>query len=76
MPKVSSAAIDRVDYTPESRVLDIWNKGGGHYSYYDVPEETYRALLAAPSIGAFVNRVVKDGYAFEIEPGRRRFRPD
>jgi hypothetical protein len=76
VPKVSSAAIDRVDYTPETRILDIWYTGGGRYSYSGVPDEIYRALLAAPSIGAFVNLVVKDRYEFEIEPGRKRFRPD
>lgn len=75
MPKVDSTAVERVDYTPGSRTLDVWFKGGSRYSYFDVPQEVYRALLAAPSIGAFVNLHIKDHYAFEEEPGRRKFRP-
>ena len=76
MPNVISSAVDRVAHAPESRTLDIWYKGGSRYTYFDVPAEVYRALLAAPSVGAFVNAQVKDVYRFEIEPGRRRFRPD
>ncbi len=75
MPNVVSSAVDRVAYAPESRTLDIWYRGGSRYTYFDVPTEVYRALLAAPSVGAFVNAQVKDAYRFEIEPGRRRFRP-
>ena len=75
MPRVDSTAVERVDYTPGSRTLDIWFRGGGRYSYFDVPPEAYQALLAAPSVGAFVNLHVKDHYRFEEEPGRRKFRP-
>ena len=76
MPRVDSSAVERVDYTPEREMLDIWYKGGSRYTYFDVPPEVYQALLAAPSIGAFVNHYVKDHYRFEEEPGRRRFRPE
>ncbi len=75
MPRVASTAVERVDYTPETGTLDIWYAGGARYSYFGVPAEVYRALLAAPSIGQFVNLVVKPHYRFELEPGRRRFRP-
>jgi hypothetical protein len=75
MPRVNSTAVERVDYTPGSRTLDIRYKGGGRYRYFDVPPEVYAALLAAPSTGAFVNRHIKDSYRFEEEPGRRKFRP-
>ncbi len=74
MPKVDSSAVDRVEYSESSGTLDIWYKGGGHYSYFDVPPSLYAALLAAPSIGAFVNSAVKDHFAFAEKP-RRRFRP-
>lgn len=76
MPEVSSSAVDRVEYRAATRTLDIWYAGGARYSYFEVPEAVYAALLAAPSIGAFVNRQVKERYAFAIEPARRRFRPD
>jgi hypothetical protein len=75
MPQVSSSAVERLDYTPETGTLDIWYKGGDRYSYFDVPAEVYQALLAAPSIGAFVNERIKPHYRFELEYRRRRFRP-
>jgi two-component system cell cycle response regulator DivK len=75
MPEVNSSAIDRVDHDAESGTLDIRYSGGDRYSYFDVPREVYQALLAAPSIGAFVNSEIKPNYRFELEEGRRRFRP-
>jgi two-component system cell cycle response regulator DivK len=75
VPEVNSSAIDRVEHDEESRTLDIWYSGGDRYSYFDVPRERYEALLAAPSLGAFVNSQIKPHYRFELEPGRRRFRP-
>lgn len=76
MPRVQSSAIDRVDYTPETMTLDIWYKDAGLYSYSGVPEHVYRALLAAPSVGCFVNETVKDHYPFAAASPRRRFRPE
>ena len=75
MPRVHSSAVERVDYTPETRMLDIWYRDAGRYSYFDVPEHIYRALLAAPSVGQFVNEEVKEHFAFEARPERRKFRP-
>jgi two-component system cell cycle response regulator DivK len=75
MPKVSSSAVDRVDHDEQTGTLDIWYSGGDRYSYFDVPRDVYEALLAAPSIGAFVNAEIKPHYRFEVEEGRRRFRP-
>ncbi len=76
MPDVISSAVERVAYTPETATLDIWYKGSSRYTYAGVPAGLYRALLAAPSIGTFVNLEIKDRYPFEIESSRRRFRPD
>ncbi len=75
MPDLSSTAIDRAEYRDESRTLDIWYSGGDRYSYFDVPRSLYEALLTAPSAGAFVNAEIKPHFAYEIEEGRRRFRP-
>jgi hypothetical protein len=75
MPLVDSTAVERVDYTDSSRTLDIWFRGGGHYRYIGVPAPVYEALLAAASIGAFVNLHIKDHYACKEVSARRRFRP-
>ncbi|MDB5691266.1 MAG: hypothetical protein JWO81_329 [Alphaproteobacteria bacterium] len=71
-----SSAVERARYHPESGTLDIWYAGGALYSYFDVPEEVYRALREAPSAGEFVNLEIKPNFRFALEPGRRRFRPD
>jgi hypothetical protein len=71
-----SSAVERARYHRESGTLDIWYKGGDLYSYFDVPEQLYRALRAAPSAGEYVNLEIKPNHRYELEPGRRRFRPD
>jgi KTSC domain len=68
MPKVNSKAVDEVDYTPQTRTLAIKYKGGERYFYLRVPPQQYRALLDAPSIGAFVNREIKPRYAYQRKP--------
>lgn len=76
VPHVESSAVDRVEYADEDGRLDIWYKDGDRYSYLAVPRDVYDALLAAPSIGAFVNQEIKPVYRFERDQSRRRFRPD
>ena len=71
-----STAIERAAYDPARRVLDLWYVGGDRYSYFDVPAKAYERLLAAPSAGRFVNFEIKPNHRYEIEPRRRRFRPD
>ena len=71
-----STAIEQAAYRPASSTLDIRYRGGDRYTYFDVPPEVYDALCAAPSAGEFVNAHVKPLYRHEIEPRRRRFRPD
>lgn len=76
MPHVSSSAVTWVDHDPATGKLEIRYAGGDRYTYSGVPAEVYRALLDAPSIGAFVNEAIKPNFTFEIEQRRRRFRPD
>jgi hypothetical protein len=75
MPHVSSSAVDWVDRDPATGTVEIRYKEGDRYSYFDVPEQVYRGLLEAPSIGAYVNERIKPFYRFELEERRRRFRP-
>ena len=74
--KFDSSAVQRAVYHPGAKTLDLWYAGGDRYSYFEVPEAVYRALLAAPSAGQFVNAEIKPRYRFELEPARKRFRPD
>ena len=72
---LDSSAIARAAYDEAALTLDLWYQGGDRYRYFDVPEDVFEALLAAPSAGEFVNREIKPAYRFEIEERRRRFRP-
>ena len=76
MVALSSSAVEQVHYDAAHERLDIRYTGGDLYSYFGVPPETYRALLAADSAGAFVNREIKPNFRFELEARRRRFRPE
>jgi two-component system, cell cycle response regulator DivK len=64
-PEVDSATVDRVEYDPDGRALDVWHSGGRRCRYVDVPPEIYQALLEAASIGGFVNAEIKPVYAVE-----------
>jgi hypothetical protein len=60
MPYVSSSAMTQIEW--DNGILSIWFKGRGRYDYPGVPEQVYRAFLAAPSKGRFYNEHIKDKY--------------
>ena len=62
---VESSSVASVGYDPASRVLEVEFQGGGVYRYLEVPPEIHAELLAADSIGRFVNQRVKPAYRFE-----------
>jgi hypothetical protein len=70
--KVTSSAVEGIAYDEKGRNLDIWYRGGERYSYAGVPPEVYEGLRGTPSIGAFVNELIKPLYAAEQKTGRRR----
>ena len=56
MPKVTSSAISEYDYDPLRRELTVkWNTGGT-YVYTKVAPEKVDALVAAKSVGQYVNK--------------------
>lgn len=65
---VQSSAVSAVGYDPATNELEIEYAHGDVYRYSLVPPSVHRALLAAPSIGSFVNREIKPHY-----PGREVF---
>ena len=56
---VDSSSIASVGYDERSFELDIEYKNGRVYRYAQVPVAAYRLLLRAPSVGQYVNRVIK-----------------
>jgi hypothetical protein len=64
MPPVDSSFVKSVQYDVFARELTV-RLFGGLYVYEDVPEEIYRAFLAAESKGAFYNSQIRDRFAFK-----------
>ena len=56
---VDSSSIASVAYDERAFALEIEFKNGRTYRYSHVPPAAYRLLLQAPSIGQYVNRVIK-----------------
>lgn len=62
---VDSTSVASVGYDEGDHVLEIEFRGGGVYRYRHVPAAVHRLLLQAPSIGEFVNRIVKPKFEAE-----------
>jgi KTSC domain len=65
MPRVSSSAIVRIHYDAARRALDVVFVTGRIYRYFDMPAETYRRFVEAPSKGKFFNAEIIDRFRFE-----------
>lgn len=60
MPRVSSSAISRIEWS--NGTLSIWFVESGRYDYFGVPESVYIAFLNAGSKGTFFNDRIRDRY--------------
>jgi hypothetical protein len=56
---VQSSSVAAVGYDPQTFELEIEFRNRRTYRYQSVPIAAYRLLLQAPSIGEYVNRVIK-----------------
>lgn len=65
MPKVNSSNIDYVEYNPSENQLTVRFVHGGTYIYFDVTSEEYDALLAAPSVGSYFAKNIKNSKNWE-----------
>ncbi len=63
----NSSVIRSADYDPVARTLDVTFKGGGRYTYFNVPERIFDALVEASSAGEYFNSHIRDQYS-----GRQR----
>jgi hypothetical protein len=69
---VQSKGIDWVAYDQETQTLFVSFGPARTYRYFEVPPSVYEWLLRAQSKGKFINRLVRDSYAYErIEAGPR-----
>ena len=64
MPVVSSN-VSEIGYDPQTETLEVAFKHGGVYQYFGVPAAIYYELVAAPSIGRYLEvNVKKADYRF------------
>jgi hypothetical protein len=61
---VTSASVKSVGYDLSSGTLELEYVNGSTYQYFEVPQPAYAGLLAAPSIGNYVNTQIKPYYEF------------
>ncbi len=61
---VDSSNVEAIGYEDAAMELHVQFVGGALYVYHDAPREVYDDLMAAPSKGSFLNRVIKGVYEF------------
>lgn len=62
---VKSSNLSEVAYDAASSTLGVRFKSGGEYEYYGVPDNVYRSLIAASSVGSYFDaNIKKAGYRF------------
>ncbi len=59
---VTSSNIAAIGHDPITHDLTVAFKNGTEYTYADVPLDTHADLMAAPSVGQYFNRNIKDKY--------------
>jgi hypothetical protein len=52
---VSSSLLRSVGYDPDQQLLEVELQDGKIYQYTDIPEQTYRGLMEADSLGRYFN---------------------
>jgi hypothetical protein len=57
--KVESSAISEVSYDKETQILRIQFVRGAEYDYPNVPEQEFKNLVSAPSVGKYYNANIK-----------------
>lgn len=55
--RISSECIKSMGYDPDRQLLEVEYPKGSVYQYFKVPEEVYREVLNAPSIGGAWNSI-------------------
>lgn len=58
-----SSNIVSAGYDAESKVIEVEFVGGAVWRYHAVPVSVWESLCTAPSVGSFVAKHLKAGYA-------------
>ena len=69
MPYVDGTMISWLDYDAQTRTLSVrFHSAPVLYTYDDVPEAVYEALLAAPSKNGFLKDEIDPVFHFTVQP--------
>lgn len=60
---VNSSVMTEIGYDRKTATLEVLFTNDTLYQYFDVPEELYEELLAAPSIGQFFNSNIRGRFS-------------
>jgi lysyl-tRNA synthetase class 2 len=64
MLRVSSSSVAAVGYDEQAEDLFVEYISSGTYIYAGVPMPVYEDLMRSPSVGVFVNQVIKPTYTW------------
>lgn len=62
---VDSSNLASVGYEPSSQILEVEFKSGLLYHYFRVPPAKFEALMAADSVGKYLNAEIKPHHGYE-----------
>jgi hypothetical protein len=65
MYPVSSSNVAELGYDQKNQTVYVKFINGTLYTYSNVPENEYKALYNAPSIGSYLNRNFKNVYPYQ-----------
>lgn len=67
---VKSRAVHALGYDADRELLVVEWKSGRAYEFSGVPRDVFEWLLAVPSKGGFINRMIRDRYPERRIPDR------
>lgn len=62
MIKLNSSSIRAADYDSSRRLLYIWFRHNGPYTFFHVPEHVFAGLVSAASPGTYYNDHIRGRY--------------
>jgi hypothetical protein len=65
MTPVDSTNVAAVGYDPEAQEIYVQFLSGTTYKYLGTDEQTFEELRDAPSVGSYLNRVIKPNYDYQ-----------
>lgn len=70
---VDSSNVKSIGYDQENQILEIEFTNASIYRYFNVSEEIHRALIVAPSKGAFIAKHIKKVFECKTQVGSAGF---